>query len=78
MTKQEIVAEARELHAQFSDKMSRWEQMSPGPQKTELREEMKPLVTRENELRDEYTGRVKAEVSREVGHDQVPEMSIGR
>jgi hypothetical protein len=38
---------------------------------------MKPLVTRENELREEYTGRVKAEVSREVSQDRVPEVSMG-
>ena len=77
MTNQEIVNEARELHAEFSAKMARWEGMPAGPEKTELREEMKPLAIRENELRQEYTGRVKAEVTREVSQDQVPEMSVG-
>ena len=77
MTKAEIVLEARELHAHFSDLATRFEQMAPGPEKTQIRDEMKPLVMRENELREEYTGRVKAEVSREVSQDRVPEVSIG-
>ena len=77
MTKQEIVTEARELHAHFSEMMSRFETMQPGPERAQLREEMKPLAIRENELREEYTGRVKAEVSREVSQDRVPEQSIG-
>ena len=77
LTKQEIVTEARELHAHFSEMMSRFETMQSGPERAQLRDEMKPLVTRENELREEYTGRVKAEVSREVSQDRVPEVSMG-
>ncbi len=73
LTKREIVTEARELHARFSGMIERFENMQPGPERTQLREEMKPLVTRENELREEYTGRVKAEVNREVSQDHVPE-----
>jgi hypothetical protein len=72
LTKREIVTEARELHAHFQQLMERFEQ-APAGQKAEIRDEMKPLVTRENELREEYTGRVKAEISQ----DRVPEQSIG-
>jgi hypothetical protein len=78
MTKPEIVTEARELHAHFQQLMDRFEQAPAGPQRMELREEMKPLVTRENELRDEYTGRVKAEMSvSQFGQDRIPEISVG-
>jgi hypothetical protein len=74
LTRQEIVTEARELHAHFSEMMTRYETMQPGPERAQLREEMKPLALRENELREEHTGRVKAEVSREVSQDRVPEV----
>jgi len=77
LTNPEIVTEARELHARFSGMMERWEEMPAGRQRDELREEMKPLVLRENELREEYTGRMKAaEISRDL-EDRVPEQSIG-
>jgi hypothetical protein len=72
LTKQEIVSEARELHAHFQQLMDRFDQ-APAGQKAEIREEMKPVVTRDNELREEYTGRVKAELSQ----DRVPEQNIG-
>jgi hypothetical protein len=72
LTKTEIVTEARDLHAHFQQLMERFEQSS-GADRLQIREEMKPLVTRENELREEYTGRVKAELSQ----DRVPEQSIG-
>ena len=77
LTKQEIVTEARELHARLSEMMTRYETMQPGADRAQLRDEMKPLAVRENELREEYTGRVKAEVTREVSQDRVPEQSIG-
>ena len=77
LTRSEIVTEARELHAHFSEMISRFDTMPPGPERTQLRDEMKPLVSRENELREEYTGRVKAEVSREVSQDRLPEVSMG-
>jgi hypothetical protein len=73
MTKPEIVAEARDLHAHFKELMQRFEQTPAGPERSHLRDEMKPLVLRENELREEYTGRVKAEMTQ----DRVPEQSIG-
>jgi len=76
MTKEKIVGEARELHAHCKQLHDRFE-TSNGPEKLRIREEMKPLVTRENELREEYTGRVKAEVSREVCQDRVPEVGVG-
>ena len=78
MTKAEIVTEAREIHAHFAQLMERFEQTPPGAQREEIREEMKPLVTRENELREEYTGRAKAEMSpAELSQDRVPQQSIG-
>jgi hypothetical protein len=73
MTKPEIVAEARDLHAHFTELMQRFEETPAGPERSHLRDEMKPLVLRENELREEYTGRVKAEMTQ----DRVPEQSIG-
>jgi hypothetical protein len=77
MTKPEIVTEARDIHAQFVQMMERYEQTS-GTERSQLREEMKPLVTRENELREKYTGRVKVEMSpNQLSQDQVPEQSIG-
>jgi len=72
LTKQEIVTEARDLHAHFQQLLGRFDQ-APAGQRAEIREEMKPLVTRENELREEYTGRLKAELSQ----DRVPEQNIG-
>jgi hypothetical protein len=72
LTNQEIVAETRELHAQFRQLAERYEQ-APGSQRAELREEMQPLVNREQELRQEYTGRVNPELSQ----DRVPEQQIG-
>jgi hypothetical protein len=77
MTKPEIVTEAREIHAHFVQLMERFESTPAGSQREEIRQEMKPLVTRENELREEYTGRVKAEMSpAELSQDRVPQQSI--
>jgi hypothetical protein len=56
LTNQEIVGEARELHAHFEQLSERYEQARPA-QRAELREEMQPLVNRERALRQEYTGR---------------------
>jgi hypothetical protein len=74
LTKPEILTEAREIHAYFTQLLDRFEQAA-GPERAQLREEMKPLVTRENELREEYTERVQAEMSpsqlsQEVGAEQ--------
>jgi hypothetical protein len=78
MTKPEIVTEAREIHAHFTQLMERFEGTPSGPERSQLREEMKPLVIRENELREEYTGRMKAEMNPvELSQDRVPEQSIG-
>jgi hypothetical protein len=68
----EIVSEARDLHAHFQQLEERYQQ-APASQKAEIREEMAPLVNRERELREEYTGRIAPEISR----DRVPEQSIG-
>jgi len=78
MTEPEIVTEARDIHAHFTQLMERFEGTPSGPERSQIREEMKPLVIRENELREEYTGRVKAEMSPvELSQDRVPEQSIG-
>ena len=69
----EIVAEARELHAHFNDLKERFEQ-APATQRSEIREEMQPLVNRERELRQEYTGRLGPELTQ----DRVPDLSYGR
>jgi hypothetical protein len=71
MTNKEIVLEARELHSQFHQLAQRFEQ-APANQKAEIREEMTPLVNRENELRQEFTGRLNPEIKQ----DRVPEPQI--
>jgi hypothetical protein len=58
LSKQEIVTEAREVHARLEQLTERFEQ-AQGAERAQLRQEMKPLAVRENELRDEYTGRLK-------------------
>jgi hypothetical protein len=71
LTNVEIVVEARELHSQFKQLSEQYNQ-APAPQRAHLREEMEPLVNRERELRQEYTGRATPELSR----DRVPEQQI--
>ena len=75
LTNQEIVAEARALHTHFQALSERFEKAPPS-QRTEIREEMAPVVDRERELRREFTGRVNPELTR----DRVPErdMSFSR
>ncbi len=68
----EIVSEARDLHAHFQQLYECYEQAPPS-QRAEIREEMKPVVNRERELREEYTGRLGPEISR----DQVEYPSMG-
>jgi len=71
MTNREIVSEARELHAHFRGLAERYEK-APAMEKAEIREEMAPLVNRENELRQEFTGRLNPEMKQ----DRVPEQQI--
>jgi hypothetical protein len=71
MTNKEIVLEARELHSQFQQLTGKYEQ-APATQRAEIREEMTPLVNRENELRQEFTGRLNPEMKQ----DRVPEQQI--
>lgn len=71
LSNREIVAEARDLHAHFQQLAERYAQASAS-QRAEIREEMQPLVNRERELREEFTGRVNPELSR----DRVPEQQI--
>jgi hypothetical protein len=75
MTNKEIVSEARELHAQFEQLKGKYEK-APVSQRTEIREEMAPVVNRENELRQEYTERVGADMKPEIKLDRVPQTQI--
>jgi len=72
LSDQQIVTESRELHAQFRELSERLEQAPPA-QRAVIREEMAPLVTRENELRQEASGRL----SQELKQDRVPEQQMG-
>lgn len=71
LSNREIIAEARDLHAHFRQLAERYAQAQV-TQRAEIREEMQPLVNRERELREEFTGRVNPELSR----DRVPEQQI--
>jgi hypothetical protein len=71
LSTQEIVAEARDLRAHFRQLAERYAQ-AQATQRAEIREEMQPLVNRERELREEFSGRVNPEVTR----DRVPEQQI--
>jgi hypothetical protein len=75
MTNKEIVLEARDLHSQFQQLKEKYEQ-APANQKAEIREEMAPVVNRENELRQEYTERVGADMKPEIKLDRVPQTQI--
>ena len=66
----EIVKEARGLHAHFQRLVERFEQ-APPPQRAEIREEMAPLVNRERELRQEFTGRLNPELTQDVPEQQI-------
>ena len=72
MTPAEIAKEARQLHGRFQQLSARYEGAS-GEQRAEIREQMQPVVDRERELRKEFIGRLKPEVTQ----DRVPEQSIG-
>jgi hypothetical protein len=61
------VGEVRELHAHFQDLNKQYEQQPA--RRAEIREEMQPVVNRERELRQEYSGRINPEISQ----DRVPE-----
>jgi hypothetical protein len=72
LTTEQLATETRELHAHYEQLKERYEQAPPG-QRAEIREEMTPVVQRERELRQEYTGRLKLEITQ----DRVPEQGIG-
>ena len=72
LSTQEIVKEARGLHEQFQQLTERYE-TAPPQQRAEIRQEMAPVVERERELREEFTGRLSPEVSR----DRAPQQQIG-
>jgi hypothetical protein len=69
MTREEIVSEARLAHAQLAHLNERLER-TEGTERAQIREEMKPFAKRENELRDEYLSRRKAEALGEPSREQ--------
>ena len=69
MTREEIVSEARLAHAQLAQLNERLER-AEGKGRAQIREEMKPFAKRENELRDEYLSRRKAEALGEPSREQ--------
>ncbi len=71
LSNEEIVAEARDLHSCFKG-LSEQYKTRPIAERLEIREQMEPLVNRERELRQEYTGRVSQEISK----DRVPELQV--
>ena len=71
MSSQEIVAEVRGAHEQFQ-KLSEEFATASVDRRAELRQEMQPLVNRERELRQEFTGRLSPELTQ----DRVPEQQI--
>ena len=72
LTNEQISAESRELHSRYERLMERYEQ-APASQRAEIREEIKPVVNRERELRQEFTGRTNPELTQ----DRVPSQQIG-
>jgi hypothetical protein len=75
LSNKEIITEVRALHARFDQLSAEYKQSAPA-QREHLRDEMKPIMTRENELRQEYTGR--AAQAQELSRDQVPEVAYSR
>ena len=59
----------------FEQLKEKYEQ-APANQRAEIREEMAPVVNRENELRQEYTERVGADMKPEIKLDRVPQTQI--
>ena len=72
LTNEQISAESRELHSRYERLMERYEQAPPS-QRAGIREEIKPVVNRERELRQEFTGRTNPELTQ----DRVPSQQIG-
>jgi len=68
LTDQQIVTEAREIHARFAQLSEQYNE-APADQRPEIRQEMEPLVNRERVLRQEYTGRT----TQELAFDRAPE-----
>ncbi len=72
----EIVSEVHGLHAQFEQLSERYNS-APASEREQLRGEMKPVVERENSLREAYAGRATQEVNQEVNRDRAHEAEIG-
>jgi len=53
LTRDEVVVEARDIHARLEEMSNRLDGVE-GEERLKLRDEMKPLALRENELRDRY------------------------
>ena len=73
MANADIVKEIHESHTQFRDLTLRYETSGTPEQKKEIRQQMQPIVDRERELREEYSGRSNPELTR----DRVPSTSGG-
>jgi predicted nucleic acid-binding Zn-ribbon protein len=72
MSDKALVAEVRELHEKFATLSNEYEQ-GPPARRAEIRNEMKPLVNRERELREEFAGRLSSEFTQ----DRVPAQQFG-
>jgi DNA-binding transcriptional MerR regulator len=72
LTNEQITAESRDLHSRYERLMERYEK-APASQRAEIRQEIEPVVNRERELRQEYTGRTNPELTQ----DRVPSQQIG-
>lgn len=72
MDRKEIIAETRTLHEHYEVLAERYQEAPPA-QRAEIREEMKPIVARERELRQEFTGRMNPELTQ----DRVPTQEVG-
>ena len=73
LSDKEIVTESRDLHAKFEVLSEQYRTAQPD-QRPAIRQEVEPLVAREQEIRQEAKGRMAAQISQ----DRVPEISYSR
>jgi len=73
LSDKKIVTESRDLHARYEVLLEQY-RTAPANQRPEIRQEIEPLVAREQEIRQEAQGRMAAQVSQ----DRVPEISYSR
>ncbi len=72
LSKKGIITEVRDLHSQF-EQLSEEYNNAPTAQRPHIREQMEPLVSREHELREEYTVRADQGPRQEM----VPAQDVG-